>query len=208
MIDRVVALCMAGCAVFAALLFVELGTGEAVRPPVVSAPQPAEARPERRRQPPHADEVVSSVLDRPLFSETRRPAKQAKTDGTTTSGLRDKRLTGIVIDPQRRLAIFAVTGAKPLVRSEGEMVDEWRLDFIAPREVLLSGPDGTTTLMPKGDPNRPAPAPRPAVNPPDGAPPEVAGLPAAAATRQPKPAVRVLTPPDPDSDPTTPAFQQ
>ncbi len=98
------------------------------------------------------------------------------------------RLTGIVIEADRHIAIFAVQGAKPLVRSEGETVNDWHLDSIAPRQVTLTGPAGTTTLEPKTDPNLvrpgvppvqpvaagarslfptpPMPQPRPAATPP------------------------------------------
>jgi hypothetical protein len=207
MIDRLQVISIAGCVVFAALLLVELGTVEPTQPPVVSVPRQVEAHPVRRLQPPRTDEAASVVLGRPLFSETRRPAKLAKTDGPDASGLRNKRLTGIVINSNHRLAIFAVSGAKPLVRTEGEMVDEWRLDTIAPREVSLSGPDGTATLMPKSDPNRPVPArpQRPAANAPDSVPPvDATQQPAApvAAPTQANPAVRVIAPPDPIKPPS------
>ena len=55
-------------------------------------------------------------------------------------------------------------GAKPLVRTEGETVNDWHLDNIAPYEVTLTGPTGTTTLELKSDPKlvRPASQPQPA----------------------------------------------
>ena len=63
------------------------------------------------------------------------------------------RLTGIVIEPERHLAIFAVPGSKPLVRAEGETVNELRVESIGPNQVSLSGPNGSTTLEPKSDPS-------------------------------------------------------
>jgi hypothetical protein len=83
-----------------------------------------------------------------------------------------------------------VPGAKPMVRSEGETMKDWRLDSITQREVVLSGPGGTRTLQPKIDTTlvrrAPAPAPaaaRPAQNPPAAQPgaPGIAARPAPAA---------------------------
>jgi hypothetical protein len=110
------------------------------------------------------DELVTTTLSRPLFSATRRPSERAVSGGPVDPGLSDVRLTGIVLEPDRHTAIFAVKGEKPLVRSEGETVNAWHLDSIAPREVTLTGPAGPTTLELKSDPNlvRPAPPAQPA----------------------------------------------
>jgi hypothetical protein len=43
------------------------------------------------------------------------------------------RLSGIVIEPDRRIAIFAVNGTKAVVLSEGEALKDWRSDSITPR---------------------------------------------------------------------------
>src|ERR1700724_2588868 len=110
------------------------------------------------------DELVATTLSRPLFSATRRPSERAAPDRAADPELTNVRLTGIVVEPDRRTAIFAVQGAKPLVRSEGETVNDWHLDSIAPHEVTVTGPAGTTTLELKNDPNlvRPAPPAQPA----------------------------------------------
>jgi hypothetical protein len=63
------------------------------------------------------------------------------------------RLTGIVVESERHLAIFAVPGGKPLARTEGETINEWRLESVSPKRVSLSGPSGTMTLEPKSDPH-------------------------------------------------------
>jgi hypothetical protein len=83
------------------------------------------------------------------------------------------RLTGIVIEPDRRLAIFAVTGAETRILSVGEALNGWKLDSISPGEVSLSGPGGTRTLQPQGDTTlvRQAPLPAVPVQPPPAAPP-------------------------------------
>ncbi|MGH7063059.1 MAG: hypothetical protein ACREET_03160 [Stellaceae bacterium] len=73
--------------------------------------------------------------------------------------LRDARLTGIVIGPDSRIAIFAVTGIGPLVLSEGEALKDWRLDSISLERVVLSGPAGSIVLEPKPDANLARPSP-------------------------------------------------
>src|SRR5215470_17433129 len=88
----------------------------------------------------------------PLFSPTRRPPEAAATDNSETP-LSDMRLTGILITPDQRMAIFAPAGGKPLVRSEGEMISDWRIESIDSQSVSLIGPTGSTTLEPKADPN-------------------------------------------------------
>ncbi len=153
MIDRVLILSLGGCAIFGTLLFLELTSADPNQPAKATTPAqvepPAAARPQR--QP--IDELVAASLSRPLFSATRKPPERATADRTVDQQLPNLRLTGIVIEPSRHLAIFAAAGAKPLVRSEGETVDEWRLDSVAPRQVSLSGRAGIMTLEPKPDPN-------------------------------------------------------
>jgi hypothetical protein len=48
------------------------------------------------------------------------------------SPLRDVKLTGVVIAPDLRIAIFAVSGTNSLVLSEGETLKDRRLDRISP----------------------------------------------------------------------------
>lgn len=73
--------------------------------------------------------------------------------------LGDVRLTGIVIGPDSRIAIFAVTGTGSLVLSEGEALKDWRLDSISLERVVLSGPAGNIVLEPKPDANLARPSP-------------------------------------------------
>lgn len=89
----------------------------------------------------------------PLLGVTRRPPKPATSDKAADPRLPDVRLTGIVIDRDRRIAIFAVTGTRALVLSEGEALKEWRLDSISPQTVSLSGPAGSMTLALNADTN-------------------------------------------------------
>lgn len=196
-------LLIAGCLVFGAIIFIELG------PPGTDDPAVAEiaARPDiapaaRRQQNPRIDELLAAIIARPLFSSTRRPPPSASAGSTTDSDLADTRLTGIVTEPGRRIAIFAVNGDKPLRVAEGDAVSGWRVESITPREVALSGPTGTKTLLPKMDPNL-APSPgqpptgniagRPQISPVAAAGPRPP-IPPIAGVGQPNPAVPINTP--------------
>jgi hypothetical protein len=176
MIDRLSVLCLAGCVLLAAALPFEFrsqrsSTTEPGKPPA----RTDETLPVQNDRP-AIDQLTATILARPLFSPTRRPAETASADHPETS-LSDMRLTGILITPDQHLAIFAPAGGKLLVRSEGEMISDWRIESIATQSVLLTGPTGPTTLEPKADPNLvrvqtvqpaatpPQPPPTTAVNP-------------------------------------------
>src|SRR5262249_30876206 len=142
----------------------------------------AAARPDtppvaRRQQNAQVDELLTAILARPLFISTRRPP-QGMAANEANSDLADARLTGIVTEPGRRMAIFAVNGEKPLRVAEGDAVSGWRMESIPPREVSLSGPGGTKIMQPKMDPNFAPPPGQPPTAGPGGRlpiPPAVAG---------------------------------
>jgi hypothetical protein len=100
--------------------------------------------------------------DSPSF-EARLSVPSSADDAN--SPLRDARLTGVVIGPDLRIAIFAVSGTNPLVLSEGETLNDWRLDRISPGKVLLSGPAGSMKLEPKPNADLVRPPPPVAVQP-------------------------------------------
>jgi general secretion pathway protein N len=212
MIDRLAPLLLVGgCLVFGTILFIELvptGPEDAVVNQATArsdAPGPT-IHPQNGRP----EDLVGAILARPLFSNTRRPPQDA-TAAAGDNDLSDSRLTGIVTMRDHRVAIFAVTGDKPLKVAEGDTVSGWRIESITPREVSLSGPSGSKTLQPKLDPNLTAPqgqspnvpgagrAPTPpspgrqrvpvpgasgAVQPPPGVPINTPGLPRPARLRQ------------------------
>src|SRR3984893_4912901 len=162
MMDRLVLLLLlGGCLLFGAILIMELAPAGAEDEVVAQAGRSYPARTTTRGQNPRPEELVATALARPLFNSTRRPPQDAPS-GAADSDLSDARLTGIVTTPGRRIAIFAVSGDKPLKVAEGEAVSGWRIESITPREVSLSGPSGTKTLQPKMDPN---------LAPPPGQPP-------------------------------------
>lgn len=175
-----------GCLLFGAILFGEFYPGGADDPAVVEAAPRRELAPAiRRQQNLKADELVSAILARPLFSSTRRPPQSAPETGSGDGDLTDARLTGIVTAPGRRFAIFAVSNDKPLRVSEGDDVSGWHIESITPREVSLSGPSGTKTLQPKSDPNLAPPAA-----------PQAPPVPARATARSPQPPA-IAQPPAP-----------
>lgn len=159
-------LSLAGCALFGAILFAEI---RAPSPDAAAAvalpPSRATAAAPRPSAAPQLDKLVATTLARPLFSATRRPpAAEDKNSGDDDLG--NMRLTGIVVAPDHRFAIFAVTGAKPLAVSEGSDVSGWRVDGITQREVSLSGPGGVKTLQPKPDSALVRSSARPPTGPP------------------------------------------
>jgi hypothetical protein len=166
MIDRLVlSLLLGGCLLFAAILIMELAPAGAEDPVVAQAARSDAASPATRRQNPRSEELVATALARPLFSSTRRPPQDASS-GAAPDDLTDARLTGIVTTPGRRIAIFAVSGDKPLKVAEGDAVSGWRIESITPREVSLNGPNGTKTLQPKLDPNLAPPPGQPPIGQP------------------------------------------
>ena len=202
MIDRLVLLlAIGGCLLFGAIVIVELAPAGAEDPVVAQAARSDAASPIARPQNPRPEELVATMLARPLFSSTRRPPQDAPS-GAAPDDLTDARLTGIVTTPLRRIAIFAVSGDKPLKVAEGDDVSGWRIESITPREVSLSGPSGTKTLQPKLDPNLAPPPGQPPIGQPGGRvpTPPAAGRPrvpvpgAAPAVAQPRPGVPAVLP--------------
>src|SRR3984893_5138732 len=155
---RLSALLLAGCVVSTGLILV--GHGSASR----------DSRSFERSSP--AAEIKTGAQAReiaePLLGPAQRPPEAASSDSAGDTRPPDVRLSGVVIEPDRRIAIFAVNGTKSVVLSEGEALNDWRIDSISTQKVSLSGPAGTNTLKPKPDANLVRPAPPAA--PPAGRP--------------------------------------
>jgi hypothetical protein len=152
MIDRVSTFCLVCSVLLAAALPFEFRS-ELTAPTAPSGPVPkSDEKAATQNDQPAVDHLTATILARPLFSPTRRPAEAAPSDHSGTP-LSDMRLTGILITPDQHLAIFAPAGGKPLVRSEGDMISDWRIESIATDLVSLTGPTGAATLEPKADPN-------------------------------------------------------
>jgi hypothetical protein len=90
----------------------------------------------------HALERYREVLDRPLFSPTRRPSETAPAPaGGDESGM--PVLQGTVVSPGRKFALFAGGPETPAHRvAEGETIGRWTVAKIAAARVILKGEDG------------------------------------------------------------------
>ena len=151
---RLPAFILVGCVVCAGLILIEFGSISSHRPSPGARLPPAEIEP--------AAPEIRKLAD-PLFSPTRRHRETASSANDADSALRDVRLSGVVIGPDLRIAIFAVTGTNSRVLSEGEALKGWRLESISPEGVVLSGPAGKIVLKPQPDANLVRPPPPVAV---------------------------------------------
>ena len=122
----------------------------ATRPSVPAAPRPASA--------PDVDGAggqAAAILARPLFSPARRPAAQAAAGpGPAAAAL--PRMTGVIVTPAGRRAIFANGDGQPIVVIEGGRIGAYDVRSIEAGRVTLSGPDGTRVVAPAFDPKPPA----------------------------------------------------
>jgi hypothetical protein len=89
---------------------------------------------------------TQTALARPLFSPSRRPPT------TTVAGPQRPRLTGIVVGPVGRWAIFAGAGDdRGIVAAVGQQAGAWRVVGIDVGSVRVLGPEGPRTLHPSRD---------------------------------------------------------
>jgi hypothetical protein len=145
---------LVGCVVCAWLILTEFGSITSHRP------SPGARLPTEEIKP--AAPEIRKLAD-PLFNPTLRRPETASSANDADSPLRDVRLTGVVIGPDLRVAIFAVAGTNSRVLSEGEALRGWRLDRISSKGVALSGPAGNILLAPQLDANLVQPPPPVAV---------------------------------------------
>ena len=126
-----------------------------------TAPLPAPAAPASTPAA-GADEAgrrVAEVLARPLFDPSRRPAAQAAA-GPAAATAPLPRMTGVIVTPAGRRAIFVNGAGKPTVVTEGERIGVYAVQSIEAGRVTLAGPGGQRVVAPAFDPK---PAPRTAV---------------------------------------------
>lgn len=104
---------------------------------------------------------VAAILARPLFSPTRRPP-----DATAPLAqvAEPPRLNGLLLWSGGRRAIFTATQNTTVALQEGSLVDQWRVERITDRAVVLSHGDTWLTLQPL--PAAPASGEPPAQLPP------------------------------------------
>ncbi len=132
----------------AAMLAWELGVFAPSDTLIAPHPRAAVAAAPPQVAPDHTGEWLATILARPVFSPDRRPA----TAIASTPGVRSPeglpRLSGVLVGPFGRSAIFAADGRKPLVVGEGGHIDAWTVRTIDADEVEVSGPGGASRLRP------------------------------------------------------------
>ena len=137
-----------GAAALSAVLAWEVGAFAPAQPPVaVPARVSVAAASVPAVAPDHTNDWVNAILARPLFSPDRRPAANgAVVSATAASSL--PRLSGVMVGPFGRRAIFAAEGSKPMVVGEGGHVSDWTVRVIEAGAVRLVGPGGEQVLHP------------------------------------------------------------
>ncbi len=112
----------------------------------VAAPQPMPpaAPPPSDYRDQNATRSLTS-LARPLFNQGRRPTAPVPDATPAPSPTSLPRLTGTLVSPGGKRAIFAV-GDKPAVMREGGRIDAWTVQAISAGTVTLTGPDGPRVL--------------------------------------------------------------
>jgi hypothetical protein len=157
------ALLVLAAAALGGIIVLELGwrlpDGDPMVPATASLPAPAAPA-----STPAADDAgrrVAEVLARPLFSPGRRPAAEAAGPAAAAAAL--PRMTGVIVTPAGRRAIFVNGAGKPTVVTEGGRIGAYAVQSIEAGRVTLAGPDGqrvvATAFDPKPAPRTAAPAP-------------------------------------------------
>ncbi|WP_216851311.1 hypothetical protein [Acidisphaera sp. L21] len=104
---------------------------------------------------------IAAILTRPLFNPDRRPTIAASVEVSPEYREDLPRLTGIIVLPSGRQAIFAPNseGARSIVATEGSQIGAWRVVAIRAEGVQVAGPDGERILRPSYANAPPAVAP-------------------------------------------------
>ena len=124
---------------------------------------------------------VATILARPLFSPTRRPAAPSAEAAKPVAEM--PRLAGVLVSEAGSEAIFARAGQKPTVARTGDRIGPYVVTSISAGEVTLSGPAGTMTLHPAFASAAEQPPAAPAAPSPPLGKPVRPGLPATAPQR-------------------------
>lgn len=105
---------------------------------------------------PGVDEF-DEMVNRPLFFESRKPfvfeevAKEPESKKRKTNVRKSREeysLNAVVITPEKQIAILQSNKAKELQRvALGEMINDWKLEAIDPREVKLTRGNETKNLV-------------------------------------------------------------
>jgi hypothetical protein len=100
-------------------------------------PEPAAPEEPDPAVPPLA--VYATVIERPLFSPTRRPPPAPQPAEAGPARMQGMTLKGIVLSPHRRISLIETAGAglTPQRIAEGERVQGWSLKAVQPDHVVL-----------------------------------------------------------------------
>lgn len=96
---------------------------------------------------------LTAILDRPLFSPSRRPARlpdtsSAKIAKTPTPGISDFRLLGVLSGGRRPIALVKIISKKRHLRLEvGDAVGTWRVTRVDSHAVALAQGAKTAILQ-------------------------------------------------------------
>jgi hypothetical protein len=147
---------LGACVVLAGILAIEWMPASS-EPAAVAPPRPAHAQTivAKTDDSRDTDDWSDTVLERPLFTVGRKPPKPPAL-GRQASGAGLPRLSGIMITPFGRRAIFMPEGAKVLVLSEGATVGDHTISRIATDRVYLSGDTVLTPTLDKQHTGGPA----------------------------------------------------
>jgi hypothetical protein len=100
----------------------------------------------------------AAIVDRPLFSPSRRAAPGAA--GAVGASIESRyRLLGVVATGPKKKA-FIAEGARRAEISEGETLDGWTVKTIGQDRVSLTSPAGEAALVMKPVPPEPLPKPQ------------------------------------------------
>jgi hypothetical protein len=115
-------------------------------------PPKAQARVASEDPEDHTDAWLATVLARPLFSRDRKPTPPEAKPGAPRTLAALPRLTGVIVGPFGRTAIFAGTdGGKAIVAGEGAAVGQYTVQSIQPGGVTVTGPLGEQMVALSGD---------------------------------------------------------
>jgi hypothetical protein len=96
----------------------------------------------------HADAQMTAILERPLFAATRRAPSAAPGSTPGQAEQRPPRLTGIILSPGTRRAIFMGRNDHPITVGQNEMVEDWRVTRIGADTVMVTKEQLVLSLHP------------------------------------------------------------
>ncbi len=125
------------------------------------------------------ENLIATILDRPLFTPGRRPPPPPPTapEAAKVAPELRARLAGMTVGPGEREALFARDNGATVAVKERQAIDGWTVASIATDKVVVRSSFGERVLRPTPDPRPPrerTPPPRAQLataRPPNGGPP-------------------------------------